>query len=75
MTHSILDEIEGVGEKRRIELMKHFKTIEGIRDASVEALQEVSGINARVAQSIYDYFRTPDSEVYNNLDGENTNKD
>ncbi len=75
MTHSILDEIEGVGEKRRIELMKHFKTIERIRDASVETLQEVVGINARVAQAIYDYFRTPNSEVYNNLDGENTNKD
>jgi len=75
MTHSILDEIEGVGEKRRIELMKYFKTIERIKEASLVELQEVTGINARVAQAIYDYFRTPNSEVYSNFDDGNISKD
>lgn len=64
MTHSILDEIEGIGEKRRIELLKHFRTIDRIKEASVEELLSVTGINQKVAQSIYDYFRTPSSEVY-----------
>lgn len=65
MTHSILDEIEGVGEKRRIELLKHFRTIDRIKEASVEELLAVNGINHKVAESIYAYFRTPTSEVFN----------
>lgn len=61
MTHSLLDEIQGVGEKRRISLLKHFKTIENIRDASVEALCEVPGMNRRVADVIYNYFHENNS--------------
>lgn len=56
MTHSILDEIEGVGEKRRIALMKHFKSIEAIKNASIEDLNQVEGIHSKVATGIYDYF-------------------
>ncbi|EKE05209.1 MAG: hypothetical protein ACD_19C00398G0003, partial [uncultured bacterium] len=56
MTASLLDEIEGIGEKRKIELMKHFKSLEAIRTASVEELCELKGISRQVAQSIYDYF-------------------
>ena len=59
MTQSILDEIEGIGEKRRIELLKHFKTIENIQKASLEELSGVQGINRRVAETIYQFFRTP----------------
>ncbi len=56
MTHSILDEIEGIGEKRRIELMKHFKSIENIKEANIETLNRVKGINIKVAETIYNYF-------------------
>lgn len=58
MVHSQLDEIEGVGEKRRIALLKHFKNIEAIKAASVETLMEVQGISLKVAQAIYQFFRT-----------------
>ena len=56
MTYSVLDEIPGIGKTRRTNLMKHFKSIEGIQQATVEALLEVDGINRKVAESIYDYF-------------------
>lgn len=61
MTHSILDEIQGVGEKRRIELLKHFKTIENIRAASMEELLAVKGFNKSVAAKVYVYFRPNES--------------
>jgi excinuclease ABC subunit C len=56
MTYSILDEIDGVGEKRRIELLKHFKTIDAIKDATVEDLASVKGLNKKVATSIFNAF-------------------
>ncbi len=36
--------------------MKHFKSIDNIRQATVEELLEVSGINQKVAETIHDYF-------------------
>ncbi len=57
MTRSILNEIEGVGEKRRIALMKHFKSIESIQKAEIIDLLAVEGINQRVAEAIYQFFR------------------
>jgi len=61
MTHSILDEIEGVGEKRRIELMKHFKSVEKIKEATIDELNLVKGINIKVAETIYNYFNSNES--------------
>ena len=57
MVHSILDEIEGIGEKRRIALMKHFKSIDSIQNASVEELLEVPGLNRKVAEKIQEFFK------------------
>ncbi len=54
---SILEEIKGVGEKRRKALMSHFKDIEKIKDASFEDLKSVEGMNASSAQAVYDFFR------------------
>jgi len=42
-THSILEEIEGVGPKRRLALLKAFKSIQGILDAPQDKLEEVVG--------------------------------
>lgn len=53
---SILDDIKGVGVTRRKALMKHFKSIEDIKKASVEELLEVPSINAEVANNIYLFF-------------------
>lgn len=55
--HSILDDIEGVGPARRKALMRHFKSIEKIRTASVEELLEVDKINEDIADNIYTFFR------------------
>ena len=57
MVHSILDDIEGIGPTRRKGLMKHFKDIEGIRNATVEELEKVAGINKETAINIYNYFQ------------------
>lgn len=55
---SVLDEIPGVGPARRKALMKHFKSIEEIRNASVEQLCEVPEIPEHIAKQIYQYFIT-----------------
>lgn len=57
LTKSSLDDIPGVGEKRKKALLSHFKSIEDIKNASVEELSEVEGLNKSVAENIYDYFR------------------
>lgn len=55
---SILDDIPGVGEKRKKNLLKHFGSFTKIREASVEQLVEADGISKAVAEEIYTYLRT-----------------
>ncbi len=54
---SVLDEIPGVGPARRKALMRHFKSIEEIRNADVEELAALPEINRRAAEEIYGFFR------------------
>lgn len=53
---SILDEIEGIGQKRRKQLMKYFPSIDAIQEASVEELAAVESMNERAAESVYRFF-------------------
>ena len=53
---SVLDKIPGVGEKRRQQLLKQFKTVKAIKAASLEQLQEV--VPSNTAQAVYDFFHT-----------------
>ena len=53
---SSLDDIPGIGPSRRKALMKHFKSIEDIRNASVEEIAEVPGIPANVAIKIKEFL-------------------
>lgn len=53
---SELDEIEGVGEKRRTLLLKHFGSVKKLSEASLGEIAEVDGINGDLARRIYDYF-------------------
>ena len=53
MTISILDEVEGVGPKRKKALKKHFGSMKKLRQASVEELASVDGISQKVAEDIY----------------------
>lgn len=54
--HSILDDISGVGPARRKALMKQFKTIETIKQATVEELAAVPSMNENVAKKVYEFF-------------------
>ncbi|MCR4850240.1 MAG: excinuclease ABC subunit UvrC [Lachnospiraceae bacterium] len=55
-THSVLDEIPGVGPQRRRALMKAYTSIDEVKNASVEELMETVHIPATTARSIYDFF-------------------
>ena len=57
MQTSELDNIKGVGKKTRENLYKHFKTINNIKNASVEELMEVPLVGKVQALEIYKYFR------------------
>ncbi len=54
---SVLDEIPGVGPARRKALMRHFKSIEEIKNAEVDTLSGVEEIPLNVARDIYNFFR------------------
>ncbi|MDR7855819.1 excinuclease ABC subunit UvrC [Tissierella sp.] len=56
MFKSELDDIRGIGEKRKVELLRHFQSIEKIKKASVEDLVEVKGMNRLVAEELYNHF-------------------
>ncbi len=54
--HSVLDEIPGIGPARRKALVKHFKDIENIKNATLEELENVDGMPASTARYVYDFF-------------------
>lgn len=54
--HSILDDIPGVGPARRKALMAHFRSIDAIREATVEELSNLPEISISVADQIYGFF-------------------
>ncbi len=51
---SVLDKIPGVGEKRRQQLLKHFKSVKAVREASLEQLQQA--VPKNTAQAVYSHF-------------------
>ncbi len=55
---SVLEDIPGVGNKRRRELLRHFGGLQGIRKASVADLCRVPGISEKIARDIYDGLRS-----------------
>ncbi|ABX40714.1 excinuclease ABC subunit UvrC [Lachnoclostridium phytofermentans] len=56
--HSILDDIDGVGQTRRRALMKHFASIDAIKAASMEDLMAVPSMNKLSAAKVYEFFHT-----------------
>ena len=54
--HSILDDIPGIGDTRRKALLRKFKSVENIRDASVEELAQTESMNAGSARQVYEFF-------------------
>lgn len=56
--HSVLDDIRGIGPARRKALMRHFKTIEAVREAGVEELLSVPQMNQAAAEAVYSFFHS-----------------
>ncbi len=54
--HSILDDIEGIGEVRKKALMREFQSLEEIKNASIERLKNVASMNESAARKVYDFF-------------------
>ena len=53
---SSLDDIAGIGKKRKINLLKEFETIDNIKNASVEELAKIEGMNLKTAENVYNYY-------------------
>ena len=60
--HSLLDDIPGIGETRRKALIRRFLSIDKIRDASLEELEQTESMNARSARQVYDFFHKVSEE-------------
>ena len=53
---SVLQDVEGIGEKRRIELHRHFKSMDNLRAATVEEIASVKGMSRTAAEKLYGYL-------------------
>lgn len=61
---SVLDDIPGVGPARRKALMRRFKSIEEVKQASVEELEKIPELNRKAAEEIYGFFRKKQAENF-----------
>ena len=52
----MLDDIEGIGEKRRKALLRRFKSVEKIKEASIEELEATETMNRKAAEAVYGFF-------------------
>ena len=59
--HSVLDDIEGIGETRRKALMRRYQSLDKIREASIEDLALTESMNERAANQVYDFFHNKDT--------------
>ena len=62
MTVSMLDEVPGVGPKRKRAIMRHFGSMRKLRAATVEQIAEVKGVSEQVAQDIWQTLRAYEAE-------------
>jgi len=56
ITESELDGIQGIGKKRKLNLLRAFGNIDSISKASVNELNDVDGMNQRVSENVYNHF-------------------
>ncbi len=57
LTHSMLDDIPGIGPERRKALLQHFGSLEKIKNARISQLKEAEGISSGLARRIFDYLK------------------
>lgn len=53
---SSLDDIAGIGKKRKVNLLKEFQTIDNIKKASIDELAKIEGMNQKTAENVYNYY-------------------
>lgn len=56
ISESSLDDILGIGKKRKINILKEFGTMDKVKNASVEELAKIKGMNEKVATNVYEYY-------------------
>ncbi len=56
ITQSSLDNIKGIGKTRKRNILKKFGDIDSVKNASIEDLSKVKGMNSKVAENVYDYY-------------------
>lgn len=54
--HSVLDDIQGIGPARRKALMKHYSSIEEIKNATIDELKALPSMNEKSAKEVYSFF-------------------
>ena len=65
MSKSVLDDAPGIGTRRKESLLKHFGSIEKIKEADMDSLSSVDGMTKKSAQQLKDYFKELDSKGEN----------
>ncbi|MDN5684568.1 helix-hairpin-helix domain-containing protein, partial [Corynebacterium glyciniphilum] len=63
MTRSALDEVKGLGPKRRAELVKTFGSVAKVRAAGVEGISQVPGFGPALAEAVIDALTEPEGSV------------
>ena len=56
ISNSSLDDIPGIGKKRKINILKEFGSIDEVKKASVEDLAKIKGMNQKTAENVYNYY-------------------
>ena len=55
--HSVLDDIVGIGPARRKALMKHYASLDEIKQAEIDELKNIPSMDEKAARSVYNFFR------------------
>ena len=56
ISESSLDDIAGIGKKRKMNILKEFGTIDNVKKASIEELAQIDGMNKKTAENVYNYY-------------------
>jgi excinuclease ABC subunit C len=59
MTRSILDDIPGIGPRRRDALLAHFSSVDQLREAGLDELARIPGVGRAAAAAVKDFFGAP----------------
>jgi excinuclease ABC subunit C len=58
LKRSILDEVPGLGKTRKLELLKHFGSVERLRNATIDDISQVKGFGTKISQRVWEFLHT-----------------